>query len=398
MRGLQEHVAGGLGHAGGVAAHQACQRHRPIGIGDQQERRIQHGLAAIEQGQGLAVARVAHADRALQGVQVEGMHRLAQFQHHVLGDVHQQRQRTHAAAAQAFGHPQRRLRRRIQVLDHAAAITRRVGARVQRHRQRTLAAHRGRRHRQRQHVAAAGRGHVVGDAAHAEAVGAVGGELDLDAGVGQAQILDQRLADRRIVGQFEQAGRVAVQAQLLGRAQHAVGRDAAQLGRLDRDAADLRTDQRQRRDQTRARIGRAADDLQQFALPGIDPAHLQPVGLGMRRGLDDPRHHHLLQAVAERHDLLDLQADGGQGRGELLTRGLGRNVAAQPVFAEFHGRAGNREWRMGNRRRGLLGRKRRGETSLCVALPIPDSRFPTPSLKQTAAGTARRSRRRRAGR
>ena len=47
------------------------------------------------------------------------MHRLAEFEHHVLGDVDQQADRTDAAAAQTFGHPHRRLARGVD-----ASITR----------------------------------------------------------------------------------------------------------------------------------------------------------------------------------------------------------------------------------------------------------------------------------
>ncbi len=265
------------------------------------------------------------------------MHRLAQFQHHVLGDVDQQRHRAHAAAAQALGHPQRGGGARVHAFDHTAQVTRRFGAGVQGDGQ-FAAAHGGdRRGIERHHFTGARGGHVEGDAAHAEAVGAVGGELDLDAGVGQAQVLHQRLADRGVIGQLEQARGVAVQAQFLGRAQHAVGIHAAQLGRLDVEVADLRADHRQRRDQARARVGRAAHDLQLLALPGIDLADLQAVGFGVALGGDDARHDHVVQAGAEVGDLFNFQTDGGQHRAQLVARGGGGNVAAQPVFREFHG-------------------------------------------------------------
>ncbi|KAG1245240.1 hypothetical protein G6F65_021338 [Rhizopus arrhizus] len=144
-------------------------------------------------------------------------------------------------------------------------------------------------------------------------------------------------ADRGVIGQFQQAGRIVVQAQFLGRAQHAVGLDAAQLGRLDLQLADLRTNHRQRRDQARARVRRTADDLQQLALPGIDPAHLQAVGFRMADGLDDACHDHVIEAFAQRGHLFHFQADGGQHRTQFIARSAGRDVAAQPVFGEFHG-------------------------------------------------------------
>ncbi len=337
MRGLQEHGGGVVGDAGVEAAHQAGQRDRAIGVGDDQEAVVQRGIAAIEQLQRLTGARATHADAALQGAQVEGVHRLAQFQHHVLGDVHQQRHRTHAAAAQALGHPQRSGGAGVDALDDTAHVARRFGAGGQVDGQFTGAHGRNRGRVERHHFAGACSGHVEGDAADAEAVGTVGGQLDLDAGVGQAEVLDQGLADRRVIGQLEQAGGVAVQAQFLGRAQHAVGVHAAQLGRLDLQLADLRADHGQRRNQARARVRRAAHDLQVLALPGIDLADLQAVGFGMALGGYDARHHHVVQAHAERGDLFHFQADGGQHRAEFVARDRGGNVAAQPVFREFHG-------------------------------------------------------------
>ncbi len=110
--------------------------------------------------------------------------------------------------------------------------------------------------------------HVEGDAAHAEAVGAVGRELDLDGRVGQPEVLRQRRADRCIGGKFEQAGGIRIHAQFLGRAQHAGRLHAAQLGRLDGDAAGkVRADDGQRRLQACTGIGRAADDLHRCRCP-----------------------------------------------------------------------------------------------------------------------------------
>ncbi len=337
VRRLQEHGGGVIGDTGVEAAHQASQRDRAIGVGDDQEAVVQRGIAAVQQFQRFAGTRTAHADAALQGAQVEGVHRLAQLQHHVLGDIHQQRHRAHATATQALGHPQRSGRARVDALDDATDVTRRLGACGQCNGQFARPHRRDRRGGERHHFTGARGGHVEGDAADAEAIGTVGGQLDLDAGVGQAEVLDQRLADRRIGRQLEQARGIAVQAQFLGRAQHAVGLHAAQLGRLDRQRADLRAHHGQRRKQARACVRRAADDLQVLALPRVDLADLQAIGFGMTFGRDNARDHDVVQARAERGDLFHFQADGGQHRAELFARGRCGNVAAQPVFREFHG-------------------------------------------------------------
>ncbi len=311
------------------------------------------------------------------------MHRLAQLKHDVLGDVDQQRDRTHTTAAQALGHPQRSLGGGVDAFDDTAEVARRLGAGIELDGQLTAADGGNRLGGEIQHFAAGGGGDVVGDTAQAEAVGAVRGQLDLDAGVRQAQVLDQGLADRRVVRQFQQAGGIVVQAQLLGRAQHAVGLHAAQLGRLDLQLADLRTDHRQRRNQARARIRRTADDLQQLALPGIDRAHLQAVGFRMAHGFNDARHDHVIEAFAQRGHFFHFQADGGQHCTQFIARGGGRDVAAQPVFGEFHGVT-------------LVGPAHAPGPANLEA--VEQARRYGLALTRTVSGTARRSRRTRADR
>ncbi len=337
VRRFQEHGGGGIGNTRVEAAHQAGQADRAISVGDHQEAVVQRSITAIQQLQAFACARTTHTDRALQGTEIVGVHRLAQLKHHVLGDVDQQRYRAHAAAAQALGHPQRGLRRGVDSFDDTTQIPRRFGTGIELDCQLAAALGSDRCCDEIQYFAARRCGDVIGDAADAEAVGAVGGQLDLDAGIRQAEVLHQGLADRRVVRQFQQTRGIVVQAQLLGRAQHAVGFDAAQLGRLDLQLTDLRTDHRQRRDQARSCIRRTTDDLQQLSLPRINLAHLQAVGFGMALGFDDTRDDHVLQAIAKRGHVFHFQADGGQHRAELIARGSGRDVAAQPVFGEFHG-------------------------------------------------------------
>ncbi len=383
VRRFQEYSGGGIGDARIEAAHQAGQADRAVSIGNHQEAVVQRSVTAIQQLQAFIGARTTHTDRALQGAQIVGVHRLAQLKHHVLGDIDQQRYRAHTTAAQALGHPQRGLRRGVDTFDDTTKIARRFGTGVELDRQLTAATGGDRLCDEIQYFATRRCSNVISDAADAEAVGAVGSQLDLDAGVRQAEVLHQRLADRRVVRQFQQTGGIVVQAKLLGRAEHAVGFDAAQLGRLDLQLTDLRTDHRQRRDQAWARIRRTTDDLQQLSLPRINLAHLQAVGFGMALGFDDTRDDHVLQAVAKRGHVFHFQADGGQHRAELIARGSGRDVAAQPVFGEFHGVT-------------LVGPAH--APGLRIQVQPGMARLYWLWLTRTASGTARRSRRTRAGR
>src|SRR3546814_15239171 len=43
-----------------------------------------------------------------------------------------------------------------------------------------------------------------------------------------------------------------------------------------------------------------------------------------------------VELFAQRHQLRDLQAERRQRRGEFVARGVGGDVLAEPVFAEFH--------------------------------------------------------------
>ena len=336
VRAFKEHAGGGVGDARIPAAHHARQRHRALAVGDHQEAVVERGLAFVEQLEGFAGAAAAYADRARQRVGVKGVHRLAQFEHHVVGDVHQRADRAQAGALEALGHPQRRTCGGVHAFDDPAAVARAVGAGVQGHVQRGLAGDGGFGDFQRIDLGRQRRGHVEGHAAHAEAVGAVGRELELEAGVGQAQELGHRRAHGGVGGKFQQARGIGVDAQLLGRAQHALRIHAAQLGGLDGDASGQRgADRGQRRLQARARVGRAADDLHRAGAGG-DLAHLQAVGLGVFFAGQDFSHEHAVQAFAQHLRVLDFQADGGEARGQLVARGGYGDVLAQPAFGELH--------------------------------------------------------------
>ena len=123
-------------------------------------------------------------DRTRQPIHVERVHRLTQLQHHVLSDIDQETDRTHAAAAQTFGHPHRGRGGGVDTLDHTTHVTRRIGASIQIHCNARGAFFIYRRSIERHDFTVASGGDIEGDAAHAEAVGAVGGKFQFDAGVG----------------------------------------------------------------------------------------------------------------------------------------------------------------------------------------------------------------------
>jgi hypothetical protein len=170
-------------------------------------------------------------------------------------------------------------------------------------------------------------------AGQAQAVGAVGGQLDGEQGVVQAEVGADVGAHRGILGQRVEAGVILGEPELARRAQHAEGLDAAQLGLLDLELAGQdRTDHRAWHLHAGGSVGRAADDLQQFAGAGVDLAQLELVGVGVLLGLDDLRHHDTAEGGRGRFGLLDLEAGHGQQMAESGAVQLRIDEGPQPLF------------------------------------------------------------------
>ncbi len=193
-----------------------------------------------------------------------------------------------------------------------------------------------RRHRQVLQAADAGRGEVAGDAGHAQPVGPVGGHLEIDHCF-QAERLGGGRADGKVVRQFDDAVRFLGGLQLGGRTQHAVGDHAPHGPGLQGDAAagDVGPDRGVDGDQAGAGVGRAADDLL-AAVPGVDLADAQAVGVGVLHRLDDAGDREGLQLRAGILDVLDLEAGHGHGVHHLIDRGVGGEVILEPGKGELH--------------------------------------------------------------
>ena len=107
MRGLQYHVRRTGGDLRAAAAHHAGQRDRPRVVSDHHVVRVEHALDAVQRDQPLAGLGPPHHDRAGQPGPVERVHRLPGLQHHVVRDVHGERDRPHAGEEEAAAQPER---------------------------------------------------------------------------------------------------------------------------------------------------------------------------------------------------------------------------------------------------------------------------------------------------
>ena len=226
-----------------------------------------------------------HDDRGLaHGDVVEGVQRVAQLPQHVVGDVHDVADRPEPDGAQARGHPRRR-RAHPHVVDDPNGIARaQVGRldpdvrdlrhRVARFLHRGLGNAEGRAGERRQ---------LARHADHREAVGPIGGDLDLQHAVVETELRDEVRAERGVGSQGEDAALVLVaDAELPLRDEHPLRLDVADLGRADapcpagRGVGQRGPGRRERRPHPDRRIGRPADHGEPLA-PRAHPTQHEPM-------------------------------------------------------------------------------------------------------------------------
>ena len=242
------------------------------------------------------------------------MRGLPQLEHDVVRRVHHVVDRAHPGQEQALGDPARR-RPDHDVVEHR---DREPGAQLgRRHRRRRRRLDRsparrrvGRLRRVERELEA--RREVAGDPHHRPRVGAVALDGDVEDGVGlEPQRLGQRRARfaRGLVAQDQQAGAVVGEPELLPRAQHPVGPDAAHLAADDLVAAGQDgSDRSEGHAVPHREVVRPAHDLQRLG-PGIDDDAADLVGTLDRVDLEHPADHHVAQPLPHVLDPLDDQPE-----------------------------------------------------------------------------------------
>ena len=333
---FQEDVLGVAGDGGRLAAHDTGQGQGLAVVGDHQGVVTQGQFLVVQGEQFFFGVGVAHGDATVELGQIEGMQGLAQFQQHVVGHVDNGINGAQAGTAQALDHPQRAVGIDVDALDHAAQVTGAALAVCQVHGEGVVD----------------GRGHLVdgridqralvhhpdfaGDAAQAQAVCPVGGQVHFDDGVIQLQVLAEVGAHRSVVRQFHQAINKIFQAQLGSAAQHAGRFHATQLGLLDleiagQDGAHLR----ERDFQAGAHVGRTADHLGGIGAIA-DLADAQFVCIRVRLTAFYLADDHAGKGRCGRFHGIHFQA----GHGQLLHQGVGIDGGVdpfpQPGFVKTH--------------------------------------------------------------
>ena len=129
VRGLQQDVLSVGGHLAVQSTHHTGKAEDTRAafairrISDEQIFSAQVMFLAVQRGELLTLVGTTHNDWALELIEVVGVHRLTEIEHHVVGHVHGQRDGAHASTNQAATHPAGRVGVGVEALDDASVVT-----------------------------------------------------------------------------------------------------------------------------------------------------------------------------------------------------------------------------------------------------------------------------------
>ena len=327
-----------FGDGAGVAAHDAGDAFRTIAVADDAEIRIEVNGLAVEKRHLFAFA--GPADRnlpAFELVHVEEMGRTAELEHDVVRNVDEGGDMALTGAFETIAHPLRRFGLGVEAADHAAGEAAAEIGRFNADRQPAFArrrhlVHGGQRERSTGHGMK-----VAGHARHGERIAAVRRELHFDAGIVKLRVLADRHTDRRVGRQNPDAAVIFARAEFAGRAEHAHRDHAAELGLLDLEAArEFGADQRARHLDAGLHVGRAADDLEDFARSGVDFADVQMIGVFMIAAGEHFGNHDARESRRDRGHFLNFETRHGERFGKIVGIELRIDVLTQPLFCKQH--------------------------------------------------------------
>jgi hypothetical protein len=324
---LQRDGGGRLGDLAVETTHHTRQGHGAFAVGDHEIVLDQCELRAVERLEGLAIPRGPDGDLAVRDhLGVEGVEGMPQLHQHVVGHVDHVVDRAQARALERADHPQR-ARCDPDPLDQARAVARALAALLDRDVEHLLDV--------LQLLLDAGRGEVclalvlgrqvARDAMDRHAVGPVGRDADVDEEV-------DGLTDVPLGRENQNARGVVVPVELLARAHHPLAGHTADLRRLEPHAVgELGADQRHGDAVALAVVGCPADDAQGSGLAHIDGAEGELVGVGVSLDALDLADEDFPRLMTQVDGVLDLEADVGQVREDLVERDVEADVLTQPT-------------------------------------------------------------------
>ncbi len=341
--GFDQQLARFRRHFAACAALEPGDALRFAFVRDDQEARVQRAVGFVERAHRLAVARVAHDQAAAREpfviVEVQGLRR---FQHHEIRDVDEVVDRPLAGQRQPHAHPEGRGSRQRGVLldrktlrDEALAI--RALDRDERRPVGGFAVRRGRADGGFAHGPSERRREFAREPDHRHGVDAVGRDFDVEHVVVEPVSGDEIRARHELRLELQDAvvEPRRFEAELLGRAQHAFGIDAAHAARSDLEAGQLRADRGHRHDVARPDVGRRGRDRQRTRAARVDGAHDEPIGIGVFVDAGQPSDRDAAQLRAA-HDRVHGKSERGQTFGQHLRAFLDIQIIAQPRDGKLH--------------------------------------------------------------
>ena len=306
---FEQDVGGRFGHPGiGAADDTPEAEHHPV-VGNHAIRRGDVIALVVERLEALAFGPAPGNDAAVKLRRVIDVQRAGAVEREEIGDVDQGRDRSKPDGAQALLQPGGALA--VGKPTDPAASEGRAAA-VRRDRDRDVIGKGGRHRRfpKRLQRSKAGGGEVARNAAHTKAIGAVGGDGDVEQWVVMAGVGGEGLADRGIGGQFDDSLVALAELEFALRTHHAIALDPADGGDLEGHIGpgNEGAGRSEHALHPGPSVGRAADDLH-GALPGVDLQDLQLVGLGVGRGAQHLDHDERGELFRRIGDALDLEAE-----------------------------------------------------------------------------------------
>ena len=344
--GLKDDGGGVVHNAAVLAAHDAGNGYGLLGVSDNQLLAGEGAVHAVQGSDGLAVLGQAHADLALFDVaQVKGMHGLAVFQHHIVGDVHDVVDGPHTQSAQTLPHPAGR-GFHPDVFHNPGTVDGAQGGFFHLYVQHPFAGTVAGFHLRGVELQRLmeGGGCLPGQADDGEAVRAVGGNLKLHTGVVQADGLADGFAQGQVTAVFLSEDENAVlhrrgevvggKVQLAQRAEHTVALHAPELALFNLHAAGQSgIVQGCRHHVAGLQVLGAGDNLDILAAAHVHLADPQVVGVGVTLHGFHPGHHHIADFAALDFIAFHLGAAHGNRFGKAPH---GHFIQGDKVFQPFH--------------------------------------------------------------
>ena len=180
------------------AAHDTGHSQRTFVVSDYQGISAQGDFLAIEQHQLLALFGQSHANAALDLGEIEGMQRLTQLKHDIVGDIHHGVDTANIAATQTLDHPQRSRSGQVDIADHATQVAWAGLRRQQLDRAHVIVRCGDSVNLHACHCSAIVSTHFPGQAGNRQAVTTVWRQIDLNDRIVQPEVFTHILTSRRV--------------------------------------------------------------------------------------------------------------------------------------------------------------------------------------------------------